>query len=105
MLVARIIADHRGRYIKLNRDYKPLGMEAQETVRYEDFAAVSLPGVTYEIAAATSDKGSDEVTQVYLYNDDCVPTSSAANMRAYLARLALLAKLEITSRPARIRRT
>jgi hypothetical protein len=31
----------RGRYIKLNRNYKPAGMETQGTVRHEDFSLVS----------------------------------------------------------------
>ena len=95
----------RGRYIKLNRDYKPLGMETRETVRYEDFPLVSLQGLTPQIAATLSDRGSDDVDAIHLYNDGCVPTHSATNMRAYLARIALLAKLEVASDPAPVRRT
>jgi hypothetical protein len=94
-----------GRYIKLNRDYKPLGLETQEWVRYENFPLELLPGLTPQVATKLSARGSDDVTQICLYNDGCVPTSSDANMRAYLARLALLATLEIASDPAPGRRT
>ena len=85
----------RGRYIKLNRDYKPLGMETEETVRYEDFPLVSLQGLTPQIAATLSDRGSDDVDAIYIYNDGCVPTSSDNNMRDYQRRLALLSKLKV----------
>ncbi len=81
----------RGQYIKLNRDYKPVGMGAQETM--------SLPGLTPQVAAALSDRGSDDVDAVYLYNDGCVPTSTEANMRAYMTKLALLSKVEVAARP------
>ena|SRR5437762_791773 len=88
-----------GRHIFLNRDYKPLGLETQDFVRYEDFPRQSLPGLTPRVAAALSDRGSDNVDDIYLYNDGCVPTRSAAHMRAYLKRLALLAKLKVAPSP------
>jgi len=36
-----------GRHIFLNRDYKPLGLETQDFVRYEDFPRQSLPGLCF----------------------------------------------------------
>lgn len=91
-----------GRYIALNRDYKPLGLETQEFVRYEDFPLDSLPGLTSEIAAALSARGSDDVDNIYLYNDGCVPTRSAANMRAYEKKLALLDQLIASLGPSTV---
>ncbi len=88
-----------GRHIFLNREYKPLGLDTQERVRYEDFPRESLPGLTPRVAAALSDSGSDNVGEIYLYNDGCIPTESAANMQAYEKRLALLAKLNAPQNP------
>ncbi len=95
----------RGRYIKLNRDYKPIGLETEEWVRYENFPLESLPGLTSQVATKLSARGSDDVTQICLYNDGCVPTSSNQNMRAYLSRLALLAALEVASNPMPVSQT
>ncbi len=94
----------RGRYIKLNRDYKPLGMETQETVRYEAFPLVSLPGLTPEVATQLSSRGSDDLSAICLYDDGCVPTRSAANMLAYQRKLALLSKLKVSGWRSRLAR-
>ena len=50
-----------------------------------------------QVAHATkiSFKGSTDLDSIYLYNDGCVPTHTAANMTAYLKRLAALAKLKV----------
>jgi len=72
-----------GRYVLFNRDYKPLGLEAQD-----------LPGLTPRVAAELSDRGSDSVNEIYLYNDGCNPAMSATHMRAYEKRLAMLAKVQ-----------
>lgn len=94
-----------GRYVKLNRDYKPLGLVTQEWVRYENLPLESLPGLTPKIATKLSARGSDDMAHICLYNDGCVPTSSDDSMRAYLARLALLAALEVASDPVPAGRT
>ncbi|MBC8641619.1 hypothetical protein IAG25_32870 [Caballeronia sp. EK] len=62
---------------------------------------VKIKGLTAVRAAKISFKGDTNVELIYLYDDGCVPTDNAANMNAYLARLAVLAKLEIDGEPHR----
>jgi hypothetical protein len=90
-----------GRYIELNRDYQPLGMKTQEAVHCQNLPLVSLPGMTPQIAARLSARGSDDVTHIYLYDDGCVPTGSAASMHAYRERRALLARIKVPPSPRR----
>ena len=85
-----------GLYIILNREYKPLGMDTTERVNYEDYSHVSLR-ITPHIAAQLSARESDDIDDVYLYNDGCIPTRSAANMRCYEERLALLEEVRAGS--------
>ena len=84
-----------GRYVVLNRNYKPLGFTTEEFVDYEKYPiAVTFKGLTANKAAKLSYRGGAELDTIYLYNDGCIPTESAANMKAYLARLEVLAKLK-----------
>ena len=80
-----------GRYVALDRRYKPLGFTTQATVEYEAYPIALRLRMTPKRAAALSFKGSDNTAMIHLYNDGCVPTASAAHMQAYLARLARLA--------------
>lgn len=85
-----------GRYAILNRERKPVGFWTRSFVNYEDFPVlVKLEGLTAARAAKISYEGSANTDSIYLYYDGCVPTSSAANMTAYLKRLAVLAELDI----------
>ncbi|MGA7124400.1 MAG: hypothetical protein WBY94_30135 [Polyangiaceae bacterium] len=85
-----------GRYVVLNRDYKPLGFRTREHITYENYPiAVKLAGLTKKLAAKLSCEGSDELAKIFLYNDSTVPTKDAKSMTAYLGRLAVLAKLKI----------
>jgi hypothetical protein len=80
-----------GRYVALNRRYKPLGFTTQAHVEYEAYPIALRLRMTPQRAAALSWQGSDDTAMIHLYNDGCVPTSSAAHMQAYLGRLATLA--------------
>ncbi|MBD8531466.1 MULTISPECIES: hypothetical protein [unclassified Massilia] len=85
-----------GRYIVLNRYYKPLGNPREDWVVYESHpTAQRLKGVTAAKAKAMSARDSDSVDVIYLYNDGCIPTESPANWEAYSKRLKVLAKLEV----------
>lgn len=85
-----------GRYVILNRNYKPLGFITQEHLRYDDYPiAVHLGGLGPSTAAKLSWEGSTDLTRIYLYSDNCIPTSSASAMQRYLDRLAILARLKI----------
>lgn len=65
-------------------------------MRYEDYPiAVKFKGLGAATAARISHEGSTDLDAIYLYNDGCVPTDGAANLNAYLKRLAVFAKLKI----------
>lgn len=85
-----------GSYAVLNREYKPVGFRTHDFVDYSDYPVTStFKGIGPATAKKLSVDGSDKLESIFLYNDGCVPTRSAANMAAYLKKLELLAKLEI----------
>lgn len=85
-----------GRHVVLNREYKPLGFNSNAHVNYEDYPILfKMERFTEAVAMRVSCNGSRDRNQVLLYNDGCFPTSSAKNMKAYLERLAILAKLRL----------
>lgn len=86
-----------GSYEFLNREYQPLGFnDKTHGGLSEDLPIYThIKGLTTAPAAKISYEGSDDLGMIYLYNDGCVPTHSAANMKAYLERLAVLAKLQV----------
>jgi len=87
-----------GRYVVLNREYKPVGFFTREYVKYEEHpVAVTIEGIGSATAAKLSAKGDTSTDDIFLYNDGCVPTENAENMKAYLAKLQILAKLKIKS--------
>jgi hypothetical protein len=85
-----------GRYVVLNRYYKPLGLDNRH-FDYDDYA-VKLR-ITAKGAAKLSFKGSEDVNNIYLYNDGSIPTRGAAAMKAYLGRIATLMKLKVSGIP------
>ena len=91
-----------GRYVLLNREYKPVGFWTKAHVTYADHPVlVKIKGLTAARAARISCKGDPNIEAIYLYDDGCVPTENAANMNAYLCRLSELAKLKIDGDPPR----
>jgi hypothetical protein len=85
-----------GRYVILNRNYKPLGFVVNEYVKYDEYPITHHIRITPKKAAKISYKGSEELGRIYLYNDGCIPIRSKKNMDAYLERLAVLMSLKIT---------
>lgn len=85
-----------GRYVVLNREYKPVGFFTREFVKYEEHpVAVNLEGIGPATAANLSWSGDENPDEIFLYNDGCIPTDGTANMKKYLAKLQILAKLRI----------
>lgn len=84
-----------GRYAVLNRDYKPLGFTTAEELNYASYPILVKLRMRPATAAKLSFKGDPDVNSIFLYSDGSVPTRSAAHMRSYLEKLALLAKLRI----------
>ena len=88
-----------GRYIVLNRHYKPLGVISRDWVTYEDHpSALPITGLTVARAKKLSWAESDDLDCIYLYNDGCIPSDSDEYWKAYSERLKLLATLQIQSR-------
>ena len=83
-----------GRYVLLNRNYKPVGFFTSEWITYEDYPiGVKVKGLTAAVAARLDYQGRNDLDRIYLYNDGCVPTASDANMQQYLKRLGILMSL------------
>jgi hypothetical protein len=84
-----------GRYAVLNREYKPVGFYTRGHVEYADHPVlVKFKGLTKAKAAKLSAKGDPDPDEIFLYNDGCVPTHTSAHMKAYLAKIEILAKLK-----------
>ena len=84
-----------GRYIVLNRRYKPLGNQKTDFVVYEGDPSVIDAKITPATARKLSWKSSEDTSVIHLYNDGCIPTESAAHMTAYCRRLAVLMALKV----------
>lgn len=84
-----------GKYVVLNRQYKPIGFVTGERVEYEAYPIALKLNITAEVATAMSWNGDAGVDRIYFYNDGCVPTASPEKMQAYLQRLAVFAQLRV----------
>lgn len=84
-----------GRYVVLNRRYKPLGFMTSDWVDYGKQPIAAKLRLPKNLIAKLSCNTPADPAKFWLYNDDSIPTRSAANMRAYQAKIALLAKLKI----------
>jgi hypothetical protein len=85
-----------GRYMVLNREYKPVGFWTREWVDYTSGPfLVKIKGLTKRTVASISFNGDTSLDRIYLYNDGCIPTRSAKHMTAYLKRLGRIAKYKI----------
>lgn len=85
-----------GTYAVLNRKYKPLGFNIRDHVVFGDYPICIKPkGMNAKLATKLSWCGDSCTSVIYLYNDGCIPTSSAEHMKSYLDRLEILARLDV----------
>lgn len=85
-----------GRYVVLNRKYKPVGFLTKDHIEYSDYPiCVKFKGLGEVTAAKISFNGDSNMDRIYLYNDGCIPTNSSEYMADYLRRLEILAKLAV----------
>jgi hypothetical protein len=85
-----------GRYVVLNRKYKPVGFLTKDHIEYSDYpVCVKFKGLGEVTAAKISFNGDSNMDRIYLYNDGCIPTNSSQYMADYLRRLEILAKLTV----------
>jgi hypothetical protein len=92
-----------GRWLVLNRNYKPIGVTSDEFVDYE-----TCPGIRLRLTKAQLKKVSwkpeadlsSTVNKVWLYSDGCIPRHDARHQAAYAGRLMVLINAE-ARRPGR----
>ena len=85
-----------GKWILLNRHYRPVGINLPEPVALDAYpVSIALPQLDESTLRALSHDGDIEHDTIYLYNDGSVPTMSQADMDAYLARLSILLRLHL----------
>lgn len=86
-----------GKYVVLNREYKPLGFNSYEQFDYSNYPIASnLKGITEKKAIELSWNDSPDKENIFLYNDGTNPIKSKSNMTEYLKKLESLAKLKST---------
>lgn len=88
-----------GRYIVLNRRYKPLGVQTRVWVDYDTHPSAARMKITKAKAVKMSWKGSDDLAEIHLYNDGCIPTGSTEHLTAYAKRLLVFMNLVIEVPP------
>ncbi len=85
-----------GKYAVLNREYKPVGFFTSKHIKYDDFPVlVELSGIGPATAAKLSWKHDENTDEIFLYDDGCNPNNSDKDMKNYLEKLKILAKLKI----------
>jgi hypothetical protein len=97
-----------GRWLILNRKYKPLGFTTTAWVEYGAYPIALKLRMTPTLAAQLSHDGQGIKLKpncdgagatsptIHLYNDACSPGLGGAAMQAYLQRLAVLARVKVT---------
>ena len=84
-----------GKYIALNRHYKPVGsIDASRWYDYDTWPEAYDLMVTPEQAVAISHNGSSDTERIFFYDDGCPPWSSDANELAYSHRRSMFALLD-----------
>jgi len=85
-----------GRYVVLNREYKPVGFMTSKWIRYDDFpVSATIKGLGPTEAKKLSFNRSPDTDDIYLYNDACNPSIDEDYMADYFEKLELLATLQI----------
>ncbi|NMG64909.1 hypothetical protein GPA19_08115 [Azoarcus indigens] len=90
-----------GRYIVLNRDYKPLGIPSCDNVDLASHPTVHAIKITPAVARKLSWEGKDDLDCIYLHGGGSTPKGEA--LKAYSERLAVLMAIHIeVERPYRL---
>ena len=85
-----------GKYVVLNRKYKPVGFCTNEHLNFEKYPiCFKMRGINSKTAASLSVTGDDNTNNIYLYSDKTIPTKNKENMRRYFDRLQKLLKYKL----------
>ena len=91
-----------GRYAVLNREYKPVGFIPYGFINDSDYpVCIEIKSIGPGTARKLSYDNNPHTEEIFLYNDGCNPIRDKKHMAAYLRKLELLAKKEITFDPFR----
>lgn len=86
--------DEDGSWAFFNRSYKPVGMNTDKWIDFNDHPVkFKLKGLGPSTRAKLDVHGQGTDRRIYFYNDATQPTLSAANMKAYLKRLEIIMRL------------
>jgi hypothetical protein len=86
-----------GKYAVLNRRYKPVGFKTEDFITYSNYpVCVEIKAMNPALAAELSCYGKQDTDRIQLYEDACDPRHDSSKMKRYLARLTILANLEVT---------
>jgi hypothetical protein len=88
-----LVKQDDGRYIILNRIYKPLGVFSQERVDYGSYPIRFK--IHKKLIIKLSIDGKSDTDSIYLYNDGTNPVRGKKYMGNYLAKVAILAKFSV----------
>ena len=85
-----------GSYAVLNRQYKPVGFNTDNFIKYNDYPVTTkFKGLGPGTAKKLSPDGDGDLDRIYLYDDGCNPLNSLNHMESYLKKLSILAKLQV----------
>lgn len=85
-----------GKWVFLNRGYKPVGFFVNGIVDYDAYPiGIELPGLTPALAKKISHNGEFDGVDIHLYRDGTLPNLSDDDMRDYMRRLKLLGDLRL----------
>ena len=84
-----------GRWVVLNRRYKPIGFNTSDWINYGDHPVETNIAITSDVIEKLGGFDSPDKDRVYLYGDGTNPVRSKVNMDLYLEKLRILAALEV----------
>ncbi len=86
-----------GKYVVLNREYKPIGFCTREHLEYEKYPIGLDLKITPKQAQLLSWNNSPNVEIIYLYDDETVPHRSKQNWDSYCEKLERLSEYKINN--------
>lgn len=84
-----------GRYLVLNREYKPLGFNDGQHVDYAAFPIAARLRISASTARKVSHNSNPDTDRIFLYDDGCHPARSPKHLDSYLKRLSYLSNLKV----------
>ena len=85
-----------GRYVALNREYKPVGFITSDWINYDDYPVrANIKGIGPCTARKLSCHSSEDTGDIFLYHDGCNPIIDEDYMSDYFEKLELLAKMQV----------